>query len=80
VLELMDELKRETGTGIALITHNMGVVARMCDRVIVMRQGEIVEEGRADDIFYAPKADYTKMLLNAVPRIDEADRPGRAAL
>jgi peptide/nickel transport system ATP-binding protein len=80
VLELMDELKRETGTGIALITHNMGVVARMCDRVIVMRHGEIVEEGRADDIFYAPKADYTKMLLNAVPRIDEPDRPGRAVL
>ncbi|WP_321488183.1 dipeptide ABC transporter ATP-binding protein [uncultured Hyphomonas sp.] len=80
VLELMDELKRETGTGIALITHNMGVVARMCDRVIVMRHGEIVEEGNTDDIFYAPKADYTKMLLNAVPRIDEADRPGRPAL
>jgi len=80
VLELMDELKRETGTGIALITHNMGVVARMCDRVIVMRHGEIVEEGKADDIFYAPKADYTKMLLNAVPRIDETDRPGRPVL
>jgi oligopeptide/dipeptide ABC transporter ATP-binding protein len=80
VLELMDELKRETGTGIALITHNMGVVARMCDRVIVMRHGEIVEQGSADDIFYAPKADYTKMLLNAVPRIDEPDRPGRPVL
>ena len=80
VLELMDELKRETGTGIALITHNMGVVARMCDRVIVMRHGEIVEQGGADDIFYAPKADYTKMLLNAVPRIDEPDRPGRPVL
>ncbi|MCA8900991.1 MAG: oligopeptide ABC transporter ATP-binding protein OppD [Hyphomonas sp.] len=80
VLELMDELKRETGTGIALITHNMGVVARMCDRVIVMRHGEIVEQGTADDIFYAPKADYTKMLLNAVPRIDQPDRPGRPAL
>ncbi|MEZ6012671.1 MAG: dipeptide ABC transporter ATP-binding protein [Hyphomonas sp.] len=80
VLELMDELKRETGTGIALITHNMGVVARMCDRVIVMRHGEVVEQGSADEIFYAPKADYTKMLLNAVPRIDEPDRPGRPVL
>ncbi|MEZ5946393.1 MAG: dipeptide ABC transporter ATP-binding protein [Hyphomonas sp.] len=80
VLDLMDELKRETGTGIALITHNMGVVARMCDRVIVMRHGEIVEQGSADDIFYAPQADYTKMLLNAVPRIDETDRPGRPVL
>ena len=80
VLELMDELKRETGTGIALITHNMGVVARMCDRVIVMRHGEIVEQGSVDDIFYRPQADYTKMLLNAVPRIDEPDRPGRPVL
>ena len=80
VLELMDELKRETGTGIALITHNMGVVARMCDRVIVMRHGEIVEQGSVDDIFYKPQADYTKMLLNAVPRIDEPDRPGRPVL
>ncbi|MBI1399991.1 dipeptide ABC transporter ATP-binding protein [Hyphomonas sp.] len=80
VLELMDELKRETGTGIVLITHNMGVVARMCDRVIVMRYGEIVEQGPTDDIFYAPKHDYTKMLLAAVPRLDLPDPPGRPAL
>ncbi|MEQ9505348.1 MAG: dipeptide ABC transporter ATP-binding protein [Hyphomonas sp.] len=80
VLELMDELKRETGTGIVLITHNMGVVARMCDRVIVMRHGEIVEQGATDDIFYAPKHDYTKMLLAAVPRIDLPDPPGRPPL
>jgi peptide/nickel transport system ATP-binding protein/glutathione transport system ATP-binding protein len=80
VLELMAELKRETGTGIVLITHNMGVVARMCDRVIVMRHGEIVEQGATDDIFYAPQHPYTKMLLSAVPRIDQPDPPGRPAL
>ncbi|MFN7054873.1 dipeptide ABC transporter ATP-binding protein [Hyphomonas sp.] len=80
VLELMDELKRETGTGIVLITHNMGVVARMCDRVIVMRYGEIVEQGSVDDIFYAPQHDYTKMLLSAVPRLDLPDPPGRPPL
>ena len=80
VLELMDELKRETDTSIVLITHNMGVVARMCDRVIVMRHGEIVERGGVYDIFYSPTADYTRMLLNAVPRIDEPDRPGRPVL
>ena len=80
VLELMDELKRETGTGIVLITHNMGVVARMCDRVIVMRHGEIVEQGTSDEIFYAPKHPYTQMLLAAVPRIDQPDPPGRASL
>lgn len=80
VLELMDTLKRDTGTGIALITHDMGVVARMCDRVIVMRHGEIVERGSVDDIFYAPQHEYTKMLLEAVPRIDQPDRRGRPAL
>jgi peptide/nickel transport system ATP-binding protein len=80
VLELMDELKRETGTGIVLITHNMGVVARMCDRVIVMRHGGLVEQGGADDIFYAPQHPYTQMLLAAVPRLDQPDPPGRPPL
>ncbi len=80
VLDLMDDLKRETGTAIALITHDMGVVARMADRVIVMRHGEIVERGPVDDIFYAPTHDYTKMLLEAVPRMDAPDRQGRTAL
>ncbi|MCL4139555.1 UNVERIFIED_CONTAM: hypothetical protein GTU68_057065, partial [Idotea baltica] len=75
VLELMDELKRETGTGIALITHDMGVVARMCDRVIVMRYGEIVERGSVDDIFYNPQHDYTKMLLRGRPALGEAPSP-----
>ncbi|MEM9572689.1 MAG: ABC transporter ATP-binding protein [Pseudomonadota bacterium] len=80
VLDLMDELKRETGTGIALITHDMGVVARMCDRVVVMRHGEIVETGDIDQIFYNPQHEYTKMLLDAVPRIDQPNRPGRPSL
>ncbi len=80
VLDLMDELKRETGTGIALITHDMGVVARMCDRVVVMRYGEIVEQGSIDDIFYNPQHEYTKMLLDAVPRIDQPNKPGRPEL
>ena len=80
VLDLMDELKRETGTGIALITHDMGVVARMCDRVIVMRHGEIVEAGSIDEIFYNPQHAYTKMLLEAVPRIDRPNRDGRSTL
>ena len=80
VLELMDELKGERGTGIVLITHDMGVVARMCDRVLVMRHGEVVERGGIDDIFYNPQHDYTKMLLDAVPRIDEPNREGRPML
>lgn len=80
VLDLMDDLKKDTGTGIVLITHDMGVVARMCDRVVVMRHGEIVEHGSSDDIFYRPQHEYTKMLLNAVPRIDQPNREGRPQL
>ncbi|MCJ8299395.1 MAG: ABC transporter ATP-binding protein, partial [Pseudomonadales bacterium] len=63
ILDLMDELKREKGTAIALITHDMGVVARMCDRIHVMRHGQYVEEGGVEDIFYNPQHAYTKMLL-----------------
>lgn len=80
VLELMDELKATTNTSIVLITHDMGVVARMCDRVVVMRHGEIVEAGSVDQIFYEPQHKYTRMLLNAVPRIDTPDRAGREPL
>ncbi|MGE0044489.1 MAG: dipeptide ABC transporter ATP-binding protein [Hyphomonadaceae bacterium] len=78
VLDLMEELQKETGTAVALITHDMGVIARMAQRVVVMRQGLIVEEGGVDQIFTAPQADYTKMLLNAVPRIEGA-KPDLAA-
>ncbi len=80
VLGLMKDLKETTDTGIVLITHDMGVVARMCDRVVVMKSGEIVETGTVDEIFYNPQHDYTKKLLEAVPRIDQPDRPGRAKL
>jgi len=70
ILDLMVQLQREEGTAIALITHDMGVVAKMCDRMQVMRLGEFVEEGTAEEIFHAPRHDYTKMLLVAMPRID----------
>jgi peptide/nickel transport system ATP-binding protein len=70
ILDLMDDLRRERGTAIALITHDMGVVARMCDRIHVMRNGVFVEDGTAADIFYRPRHDYTRMLLKAVPRIN----------
>lgn len=70
ILDLMDELRRSHGTAIALITHDMGVVARMCDHIQVMRDGLYVEAGSADDIFYRPQNDYTRMLLEAMPRLD----------
>ncbi|CCV10216.1 ABC transporter ATP-binding protein [Mesorhizobium sp. STM 4661] len=69
VLELLRDLQREHGTSVILITHDMGVVAEMADRVIVMRHGRMVEEGKVADIFARPQADYTRELLAAVPRI-----------
>ena len=80
VLDIMDDLKRETGAAIALITHDMGVVARMADRVEVMRHGRYVESGTADEIFHKPQNEYTRMLLDAMPRIDQPDKPGHEAL
>jgi oligopeptide/dipeptide ABC transporter ATP-binding protein len=70
VLDLMLEMREAHGTAIALITHDMGVVAKMCDRVQVMHNGSFVESGVAEDIFARPAHDYTKRLLNAMPRID----------
>jgi oligopeptide/dipeptide ABC transporter ATP-binding protein len=80
VLDIMDDLKRETGAAIALITHDMGVVARMADRVEVMRHGKYVESGTVEEIFHEPKNEYTRMLLDAMPRIDQPDKPGHEAL
>ncbi|MBK8438466.1 MAG: ABC transporter ATP-binding protein [Rhodobacter sp.] len=69
VLDLLRDLQRETGTAIILITHDMGVVAEMADRVIVMRHGTMVEEAPAAQLFAAPQAQYTRDLLAAVPRM-----------
>ncbi|MCC5997019.1 MAG: dipeptide ABC transporter ATP-binding protein [Oceanicaulis sp.] len=74
VLDIMDELKDETGAAIALITHDMGVVARMADRVQVMKDGAYVETGDVRTIFNTPSHAYTRMLLDAMPRIDQ---PGK---
>jgi oligopeptide/dipeptide ABC transporter ATP-binding protein len=80
ILDLMDELKRETGTAMVLITHDMGVIARLADRVCVMKDGAYVEEGAVETLFAAPKADYTRALLQAIPRLDRDDRGGRPTL
>ena len=80
ILDLMDELRRETGTAMVLITHDMGVIARLADRVCVMKDGAYVEEGSAEAIFSAPKDAYTQALLAAIPRLDRADRGGRPVL
>ncbi|THD74494.1 MAG: oligopeptide ABC transporter ATP-binding protein OppD [Phenylobacterium sp.] len=77
ILDLMAELSRETGTAMVLITHDMGVIARLADRVCVMKDGAFVEEGQVEAIFTAPKTDYARTLLAAIPRLDRADRGGR---
>jgi peptide/nickel transport system ATP-binding protein len=74
ILDLIAALQKEEGTAVALITHDMGVVARMCDRMLVMRLGKIVEEGATDAIFHAPAHDYTRLLIESMPRLDRPDR------
>ena len=71
ILELMKKLQREEGTSIIFITHNLGVVAEICDRVSVMYAGKIIEQGKVNDIFYHPQHPYTKGLLASMPRLDE---------
>ncbi|WP_066042664.1 ABC transporter ATP-binding protein [Herbiconiux solani] len=71
ILELLRRLRDEFGTAIVLITHNMGVVADLADRVAVMYQGKVVEEADAKTLFANPQAPYTKQLLDAVPRIGQ---------
>ncbi|EGL38347.1 ABC transporter ATP-binding protein [Oribacterium sp. oral taxon 108] len=73
ILELMQELKKKLGMGIIMITHDLGVVASMCDYIAVMYAGEIVEYGTTDDIFYNPKHEYTKGLLRSIPKFHEKD-------
>ena len=79
VLDLMVNLQKELGTAIALITHDMGVVARMCDRIKVMRHGAFVEEGNTEEIFANPSHDYTRKLLDAMPRINAEASPAGTA-
>ncbi len=76
ILALMDRLKRETGTAVMFITHDMAVVAQMADRVVVMYRGNKVEEGTVQEIFENPQHDYTKALLAAVPKL--GDMRGKA--
>ena len=75
VLDLLRDLQRDTGTAIILITHDMGVVAEMADRVVVMRAGRVVEEAPVGQIFAKPQATYTRDLLAAVPRMGTGGGP-----
>ncbi|WUS99434.1 ABC transporter ATP-binding protein [Streptomyces sp. NBC_00708] len=81
ILDLLRRLAAETGTGVLLVTHNMGVVADFADRVAVMYRGEIVETGPVEDVLLRPAHDYTRRLLGAVPRLSvaETDKAAPAA-
>jgi peptide/nickel transport system ATP-binding protein len=78
ILDLLNEVQRDTGTAILFITHDMGVVANIADRVMVMRDGRAVETGTVKDVFRRPREDYTRMLIDAVPRLGQG--AGRAGL
>ena len=70
ILELMMELRETLGMAIIMITHDLGLVASMCEKIAVMYAGRIVEYGTTDDIFYRPKHEYTKGLIKSIPRLD----------
>ena len=74
ILELLVGLQRDTGMAIALITHDLGVIARMAERVMVMYAGNIVESGSARDLFKSPQHPYTEGLLESMPRLDEHEQ------
>ena len=73
VLELIDDLKKESNSAVIMITHDLGVVAKLCDRIAIMYGGKIVEIGTDKDIFYNPKHEYTKGLIKSIPRLDAKD-------
>ena len=71
ILELMQDLQKKMGMAIIMITHDLGVIADMCDEIIVMYGGKVCERGTADEIFYNPRHEYTKGLIRSIPRISE---------
>lgn len=72
ILELMQELQKSLGMAIIMVTHDLGVIADMCDKIIVMYGGSICERGTADDIFYSPSHEYTKGLLRSIPNVNNS--------
>ena len=74
ILELMQKLQKEMGMAILMITHDLGVVAQMCDEVIVMYAGTICEQGTVDEIFYNPRHCYTKGLLRSIPALEHSGK------
>jgi peptide/nickel transport system ATP-binding protein len=80
ILDLMRALKEKTGAAIVLITHDLGVVAEMAQRVVVMYAGRKVEEAPVEALFALPRHPYTRGLLNSIPRLGDAEARGRKRL
>ena len=74
ILELMMELRKKLGMSIIMITHDLGVVASMCEKIAVMYAGKIVEYGTTDEIFYNPQHEYTKGLINSIPKLNQKEK------
>ena len=74
ILELMNDLRRKLGMSIIMITHDLGVVAQMCEKIAVMYAGHIVEYGTTDEIFYNPQHEYTKGLINSIPKLNAEEK------
>lgn len=74
ILELIQDLSKRLGTAVIMITHDLGIVAGMCDTVIVMYAGRVVEKGTNDDLFDDPKHPYTQGLIKSVPRLDKPSK------
>jgi oligopeptide/dipeptide ABC transporter ATP-binding protein len=72
-LNLLKDLQRRTGVALLFVTHNLGIVAKMCDRVAVMYAGRIVEQGPVRELFHSPRHPYTRALLNSIPKIGSKD-------
>ncbi|MBV2156660.1 ABC transporter ATP-binding protein [Kitasatospora sp. SUK 42] len=80
ILDLLHELRAETGAGLVLVTHDLGVVAGSVDRVLVMKDGRAVEHGPVTEVLGTPREPYTRALLSAVPRVDAPEAPGATAV
>ncbi|MFE7675752.1 oligopeptide/dipeptide ABC transporter ATP-binding protein [Streptomyces albidoflavus] len=80
ILDLFDGLQQRLGVALLLILHDLGVVRRSCDRVLVMRGGEVVESGTVEEVFRAPSHPYTQALLAALPRPQDAPATSGGAL
>jgi oligopeptide transport system ATP-binding protein len=74
IIALLRDLQRDFGTAIVMITHDLGVVAGLCDEVIVLYGGRVMEQGQANAIFYQPSHPYTVGLLGAIPRLDQGEQ------